>query len=152
MPMGLTCTEFTGDTEKTSLSKIRDAHIIITTPEKWDSMTRRWKDQRKLMLLIKLFLIDEVHMLKDERGATLEAVVSRMKSIESNVRFVALSATIPNAADIAQWLGQNSRLHAVPARLEQFGDSFRPVVLQKHVCGYDGASNMFAFDSVLSQQ
>jgi len=151
-PLGLNCTEFTGDSEKTSLNQIRDAEIIITTPEKWDSMTRRWKDQKKLMLLIKLFLIDEIHMLKDERGATLEAVVSRMKSIDSNVRFVALSATIPNAEDIAAWIGQNPRLQSLPAKLEVFGENFRPVVLQKHVVGFDGGQNMFQFDSTLSKQ
>ncbi|MFL5587016.1 MAG: DEAD/DEAH box helicase, partial [Ktedonobacteraceae bacterium] len=62
-------------------------------------------DHVKLMQLVKLFLLDEVHVLKDSRGATLEAVVSRMKSIGSNVRFVALSATVPNSEDIATWLG-----------------------------------------------
>jgi ATP-dependent DNA helicase HFM1/MER3 len=101
--LGLTCTEATGDTEQRQLNQVRDANIIITTPEKWDSMTRKWKDHSKLMQLVKLFLIDEVHMLKDERGATLEAVVSRMKSIGTKVRFVALSATVPNADDIATW-------------------------------------------------
>lgn len=57
--------------------------IIITTPEKWDMLTRRWKDHRSLVEVIKLFLIDEVHILNDElRGPVLEAVVSRMKTIE----------------------------------------------------------------------
>ena len=58
------------------------------------------------MQLVRLFLVDEVHILKDERGATLEAVVSRMKSVVLNIRFVALSATVPNSEDIAIWLGR----------------------------------------------
>lgn len=46
-------------------------------------LTRRWKDHRSLVEVIKLFLIDEVHILNDElRGPVLEAVVSRMKTIE----------------------------------------------------------------------
>lgn len=57
--------------------------IIITTPEKWDMLTRRWKDHRGLVEVVKLFLIDEVHILNDElRGPVLETVVSRMKTIE----------------------------------------------------------------------
>lgn len=62
--------------------------IIITTPEKWDMLTRRWRDHRGLVEVIKLFLIDEVHILNDEtRGPVLEAVVSRMKTIEVGIIF-----------------------------------------------------------------
>jgi ATP-dependent DNA helicase HFM1/MER3 len=152
-PLGLTCTEATGDTEQRQLNQVRDANIIITTPEKWDSMTRKWKDHAKLMQLVKLFLIDEVHMLKDERGATLEAVVSRMKSIGTNVRFVALSATVPNADDIATWLGKNSACPGLPAFREHFGEEFRPVILQKHICAYPShGSNTFVFENTLNSK
>ena len=97
--LDLRCAELTGDTDHTQLRSISNSEIIITTPEKWDSMTRKWKDHIRLMQLVKLLLIDEVHILKETRGATLEAVVSRMKNIGSNVRFVALSATVPNSED-----------------------------------------------------
>ncbi|KAI7341537.1 P-loop containing nucleoside triphosphate hydrolase protein [Hortaea werneckii] len=116
-------------------SVIGNSTIIVTTPEKWDSMTRKWKDHQKLMQMVKLFLIDEVHMLKDDRGATLEAVVSRMKSVGSNVRFIALSATVPNSEDIAKWLGKDHVNTYLPAVRECFGEEFRPVRLQKHVLG-----------------
>lgn len=55
-----------------------------------------------------------MHVIKDEnRGPTLEVVVSRMKTVQSlsrdlesaspvPVRFVAVSATIPNAEDVSQ--------------------------------------------------
>src|SRR5690606_21368277 len=141
----------------------KNGDLIVTTPEKWDSMTRRWQDQRKLLDLVKLFLvshltfspsiniklklitqIDEVHILKESRGATLEVVVSRMKSIGIHVRFIALSATVPNLEDIATWLGRNST-SPEPAHLERFGEEFRPVRLQKVVYGYKASSNDFAF-------
>jgi ATP-dependent DNA helicase HFM1/MER3 len=116
-------------------------------------MTRKWKDHSKLMQLVKLFLIDEVHSLKDQRGATLEAVISRMKSIGANVRFIALSATVPNADDIAIWLGKNSDSRTLPASREHFGQEFRPVILQKHVCAYPSSSaNMFAFEKTLNSK
>ncbi|KAL2809895.1 Sec63 Brl domain-containing protein [Aspergillus granulosus] len=144
--LGLQCAELTGDTEYIHLRSVRNSQIIITTPEKWDSMTRKWKDHARLMQLVKLFLIDEVHTLKETRGATLEAVVSRMKTFGSNVRFIALSATIPNSEDIATWLGRNSTNQHIPAHRQHFGEEFRPVKLQKFIYGYQASGNDFAFD------
>lgn len=146
--LNLKCAELTGDTDYTQLHSVQNSQILITTPEKWDSMTRKWKDHMRLMQLVKLFLIDEVHILKESRGATLEAVVSRMKNIGSNVRFVALSATIPNSEDIATWLGKDATNQHVPAHREHFGEDFRPVKLQKFVYGYQSNGNDFAFDKV----
>ncbi|KAI9810713.1 MAG: Sec63 [Phylliscum demangeonii] len=111
-------------------------------------MTRKWKDRARLMQLVKLFLIDEVHILKDPRGATLEAVVSRMKGIGQDVRFVALSATVPNLEDVARWLGRNSKQPQFPARFERFGEEFRPVKLQRFVYGYKCNTNEFALDKI----
>jgi ATP-dependent DNA helicase HFM1/MER3 len=148
--LGLKCAELTGDSDVRDLRNVQSANIIITTPEKWDSMTRKWKDYEKLMRLIRVFLIDEVHILKEDRGATLEAVVSRMKSISTDVRFVALSATVPNFHDIAAWLGKNSFEPDIPAANENFGEEFRPVTLQKHVRGYNSNScNDFGFERFL---
>ncbi|KAJ5570592.1 uncharacterized protein N7459_010022 [Penicillium hispanicum] len=150
--LNLKCAELTGDTDHTQLRSVQNSQIIITTPEKWDSMTRKWKDHMRLMELVKLFLIDEVHILKEARGATLEAVVSRMKSIGSNVRFVALSATVPNSEDIATWLGKDATNQHLPARREHFGEEFRPVKLQKFVYGYQSTANDFAFDKVCASK
>ncbi|XP_027746492.1 probable ATP-dependent DNA helicase HFM1 isoform X4 [Empidonax traillii] len=58
-PIGLTCKELTGDTLIDDLFEIHHADIIITTPEKWDSMTRRWRDN-SIVQLVRLFLIDEI--------------------------------------------------------------------------------------------
>jgi ATP-dependent DNA helicase HFM1/MER3 len=150
--LNLKCAELTGDTDFDHLRNVQQASIIITTPEKWDSVTRKWKDHTRLMQLVKLFLVDEVHILREERGATLEAVVSRMKSVVPNIRFVALSATVPNSEDIATWLGKDSTNQHLPAHREVFGESFRPVQLKKHVYGFEGSRNNFAFESMLTQK
>jgi ATP-dependent DNA helicase HFM1/MER3 len=147
--LNLQCAELTGDTNQAEMARVRDASIIVTTPEKWDSITRKLADHHKLVHTVKLFLIDEVHILKDIRGATLEAVVSRMKTMGADVRFVALSATVPNSHDIAIWLGKDHTNAHLPAHRETFGEDFRPVKLQKHVYGYDGLMNDFAFDKAL---
>ena len=151
-PLGLRCEELTGDSDVSSLHHIQKADVIITTPEKWDSMTRRWKDHEKLVRLIKLLLIDEVHILNKDRGAALEVVVSRMKSIRSGTRIIALSATVPNSQDIATWLGKSDEVPMAPAIHRRFGEEFRPVVLKRHVCGYQSGSNPFGFDAFLTKK
>jgi len=86
--------------------------IILTTPEKLDSLTRKSRDYASFTTSVALFLIDEAHLLNENhRGPTLESVVSRIRTIRlfanarCSLRFVACSATIPNGADIAEWLG-----------------------------------------------
>lgn len=144
--------ELTGDTSQAEMRRVRQATIIITTPEKWDSITRSWSDHRKLLDLVELFLIDEVHLLKEPRGSTLEAVVSRMKTRGADVRFVALSATVPNSDDVARWLGRDHTNPGIPACRATFGEEFRPVKLQKFVYGFDSRTNDYQFDTFLNEQ
>ncbi|KAJ1328172.1 ATP-dependent DNA helicase HFM1/MER3 [Microdochium nivale] len=149
--MNVTCIELTGDTSQAQARRVGSASIIVTTPEKWDSITRKWSDHRKLLEMVRLVLIDEVHILKDIRGATLEAVVSRMKTIGAHVRFVALSATVPNIEDIATWLGLNHGNQTSPARFEAFSEELRPVQLKKYVYGFKSMSNEFMFQQSLEK-
>ncbi|KAM7400961.1 hypothetical protein PAMA_005250 [Pampus argenteus] len=156
-PLGLNCKELTGDTEIDDFFEIQDSHIILTTPEKWDSMTRRWKDNC-LLQLVRLFLIDEVHVVKDAtRGATLEVVVSRMKAVHTyrtaktpeedlSMRVLAVSATIPNISDIADWLSNERG----PAKYLDLDDSYRPVKLRKVVLGFPCSPNQTEFKFDLS--
>lgn len=150
--MTMPVSELTGDTSRAEMRNVREAKIIVTTPEKWDSVTRSWADHRKLLDLVELFLIDEVHILKESRGATLEAVVSRMKTYGTKVRFIALSATVPNSGDIATWLGKNCTNPHTPAHQEVFGEEFRPVKLVKAVHGFDSRLGDHPFDSYLNGQ
>ena len=50
-------------------------NMLITTPEKWDVVTR--KADGGLTSLVKLLIIDEVHLLHDERGPVIESLVAR---------------------------------------------------------------------------
>jgi len=50
---------------------VANNHLIFICQEKWDSISRRWKDNKAIIKQIQLFMIDEVHMLNDSsRGAT----------------------------------------------------------------------------------
>lgn len=151
-PLGVDCVEITGDSDQWQMKRVGGAGIIVTTPEKWDSMTRKWKDHRRLIQLIRLFLIDEVHTLNENRGPTLEAVVSRMKTATENIRFIALSATVPNSDDVASWLGRDSSHQDLPAARETFGEDFRPVKLQRHVAGFTSNGNDHQFNKYLDSK
>jgi pre-mRNA-splicing helicase BRR2 len=48
----------------------------VTTPEKWDIITRKSGD-RAYLDLVKLIIIDEIHLLHDLRGPVLESIVAR---------------------------------------------------------------------------
>ena len=50
--------------------------MLVTTPEKWDVVTRK-SSTDVLIQLVKLLIIDEVHLLHDDRGAVLESLVAR---------------------------------------------------------------------------
>lgn len=150
--MAMPVSELTGDTSRAEMKNVREAKIIVTTPEKWDSLTRSWSDHRRLLDLVELFLIDEVHILRESRGATLEAVVSRMKTYGAKVRFLALSATIPNSNDIAAWLGKSHTSPQEPAHREVFGEECRPVRLAKVVYGFDCKMGDHPFDAFLNGQ
>ena len=85
--IGLSVLEVTGDIDiRNSLRLIAKASIIITTPEKWDSLTRVWKNHIFLLGCVDLLLVDEVHHLGEERGATLEALVVRMRMLNQVYR------------------------------------------------------------------
>lgn len=56
----------TGETS-TDLKLLGKGNIIISTPEKWDILSRRWK-QRKNVQNVNLFIVDEVHLIGGENG------------------------------------------------------------------------------------
>ncbi len=76
--------------------------IIVTTNEKADSLLRhraRWMEE------ISLVIADEVHLLNEaERGPTLEVVLARMLQVNPKMQTLALSATMGNVNEIAEWL------------------------------------------------
>ena len=131
--LGIRCREYTGDMHLTK-AEIVQTQIIVTTPEKWDVVTRKGTGDTELVQKVRLLIIDEVHMLHDERGAVLESLVARterqVESTQSLIRIVGLSATLPNFIDVADFLKVNRH-----AGLFYFDGSFRPVPLEQHFIG-----------------
>ena len=94
--------------------------IIITTNEKADSLLRhraKWMDE------ISLVIADEVHLLNDaERGSTLEVVLARLMQTNPDTQILALSATINNVQEIAEWL-----------KADYVTTEWRPILLKEGV-------------------
>ena len=108
-PLGIIVKELTGDMQLTK-TEIMQTQMLITTPEKWDVVTRKPGDV-SLAQLVRLLIIDEVHLLHGDRGPVVEALVARtLRMVESSqtmIRVVGLSATLPNYLDVAQFLRVN---------------------------------------------
>ncbi|KAI7509278.1 Sec63-domain-containing protein [Hortaea werneckii] len=134
--LGIQVRELTGDMQLTK-AEISATQIIVTTPEKWDVVTRKSTGDTELVQKVRLLIIDEVHMLHDERGAVLESLVARterqVESTQSLIRIIGLSATLPNYTDVADFLKVNRM-----AGLFYFDQSFRPVPLEQHFLGVKG--------------
>ncbi|XP_006824124.2 activating signal cointegrator 1 complex subunit 3-like [Saccoglossus kowalevskii] len=126
-PLGIAVKELTGDMQLTK-SEIQKTQMLVTTPEKWDVVTRKSTGDVALTQLVKLLIIDEVHLLHEDRGAVIECLVARtlrqVESSQSMIRIVGLSATLPNYLDVAKFL------HVSPyLGLFFFDGRFRPVPL-----------------------
>lgn len=161
--LGLRVKEWTGDTQLTK-KEIHETQMFVLTPEKWDVVTRKVEEipqdnvdgpkkpgatkkkteDTALSLLVRLLIIDEVHLLHDERGPVIETIVARtlrqvsfFEQIQKNlsdcfqmeryhveVRIVGLSATLPNYPDVAQFLGVD-----LEKGLFFFDGRFRPIPL-----------------------
>lgn len=142
---GIRVESVTGDLAPSlSDAKLNSADLILTTAEKWDSITRNigLNHTFDFAAHVSLLLLDEVHQIGESRGPTLESVVTRMlvshdqsesansSSTTSHLRVIAASATIGNTDDVGKWL-RVSRNH-----IKVFGASYRPVSLDFQVFGY----------------
>ncbi|KDN42996.1 P-loop containing nucleoside triphosphate hydrolase protein [Tilletiaria anomala UBC 951] len=154
-PLGITVAELTGDTHFRDVKAAKSARVLVTTPDKWDATTRRFLQQQKLQSRVRLVMIDEVHMLRDARGPRLEAVVARVKVHGNSVRIIALSATVPNVQDVADWIGNdNSQAHTsskLSAQVFRFGEEYRPVPLKRFVYGY-GKHEVAGYSNALDKK
>lgn len=147
--------ELTGDMQLTK-KEIEQTHVIVTTPEKWDVITRKSSTQQALLSQVKLLIIDEVHLLADERGPVIETIVARtlrrVESTQSMIRIVGLSATLPNYVDVASFLRvyvpagdarmQNAATNGGNGGLFFFDSTYRPVPLDQTFIGISTNANL----------
>lgn len=99
---------------------LQEYDLIITTSEKFDSLIRHkaaWLSE------VKIVVIDEIHLLNDaERGPTLEILITLLRQLLKDIQIIALSATIGNPEELAEWLNANLVI-----------DDWRPIELRKGI-------------------
>ncbi|MFB6143351.1 MAG: ATP-dependent DNA helicase [Halorientalis sp.] len=99
---------------------LADADVVVATSEKVDSLVRNdaaWIED------LSVVVADEVHLVDDgERGPTLEVTLAKLRQLNADLQTVALSATIGNAAELAEWLDA-----------ELVDSEWRPIELRKGV-------------------
>lgn len=108
----------TGELDSSS-KYLSNFDFIFSTYEKLDSLLihrAEWLQQ------IGVLIIDEVHELDSDRGATLEMIITKLHILNPKMQIVALSATIPNADELATWL-----------KAELVESTYRPVPLKEGV-------------------
>lgn len=108
----------TGELDSSS-KYLSNFDFIFSTFEKLDSLLihrAEWLQQ------IGVLIIDEVHELDSDRGATLEMIITKLRILNPKIQIVALSATIPNADELATWL-----------KAELVESNYRPVPLKEGV-------------------
>jgi helicase len=94
--------------------------ILVATSEKADALLRKgapWLDR------LGCVVADEVHLMRDpDRGPTLEVSLTRLRRLRPELQVVALSATVGNSREVADWL-----------KARHIASRFRPVPLKSGV-------------------
>jgi helicase len=99
--LGIKVAESTGDYDEVD-AKLHRYDIVISTSEKADSLLRH---RTKWLEGISVVVADEVHLMNDpDRGPTLEVTLVKFRTFNPGAQLIALSATIKNAAELAEWL------------------------------------------------
>ena len=91
----------TGDFDSSG-SYLSNKDVIFTTYERLNSLITHkaeWLGQ------IGLLVVDEIHVLGSDRGPALEMLVTKLRFLNKEMQILGLSATIPNAKELAEWLG-----------------------------------------------
>lgn len=100
--------------------------IAICTIERANAIVNRLLEQKSIDT-IGMIVVDEVHLISDSnRGYILELLLTKIlfssRILNANIRIVAMSATLPNAQLVQNWLNA-----------EFYQTDFRPIELREMI-------------------
>ncbi len=122
---------FTGETIRRSAFRPSYAttRLYVMTPERLDACLRNWRTHWSWIPDVSLVIVDEFHLLGiDQRGARLEGALTRLFRLNPFVRVLGLSATLPNIAELADWLGGDF-----------YASNWRQIPLEKKIVRFTSA-------------
>lgn len=100
-PLGVRVGLTMGDYDRIDPS-LEKFDVIIATSERADSLLRHRPGWLKSLTVV---VADEVHLINDgDRGPTLEVTLAKLRQVNPSAQVIALSATIGNSQEIADWL------------------------------------------------
>ncbi len=106
--LGLNVVELIGETAADTKALER-GNIIISTPDKWDMLSRRWK-QRKNVQNIALFIVDELHLIGGRSGPVIEVRIRANISISCALVNILNFPTLATLINVLHSLTSNTRL------------------------------------------
>ena len=81
-----------------------------------------------------MIVIDEIHLLGQDRGPVIEIIVSRMnyigQKLNKKIRMIGLSTALANGVDVSNWFG------CKPHFFYNFKPEVRPVPIKIHFQGF----------------
>ena len=108
----------------------QDAQLLVMTPERLDACTRFWRHHWSWIPKVDLLVVDEFHLLGEQRRSSrLEGGLSRFRRLNPFVQMLALSATLGNRRELADWLDG-----------VEYVSDWRPVPLQWRIVRYRKAT------------
>lgn len=105
-----------------SKREMSETQMIVTTPEKWDVITRKGGDVA-VAASVKLLIIDEVHLLNDDRGPVIETLIARtQRQVLNSPMLIALfsDSVPPKSLSNVGCLKYENRFKAVQIRQTGF--------------------------------
>ena len=108
----------TGDLDSSS-SYLKSFDVIMTTYEKLASLLRH---KSEWLNDVGCIIVDEIHELDSDRGPVLEIALTQLRINNPKIKVLGLSATIPNAKELSEWL-----------KAELVESDFRPTKLREGV-------------------
>lgn len=109
----------------------QDAQLLVMTPERLDACTRFWRSHWSWIPEVELLVVDEFHLVGEpRRGSRLEGGISRFRRLNPFARVLALSATLGNREQLADWLDGID-----------YVSGWRPVPLQWRIVRYRKATD-----------
>lgn len=101
-PLGIEVGLAIGDADS-PIPHLNRYNILVATAEKVDSLLR--SKSQGLINALSVTVLDEIHFINDaSRGPTLEILTARIRQLNPGTQILALSATVSNAHEMAQWL------------------------------------------------
>jgi hypothetical protein len=106
-PLGFSVSHLYGGLRFSGVDRelVNEGHVTIATPEKAKAMLRAAPE---LFVSVKLVVIDEGHLLgENKRNVRNELFLENLRLLthKSGARILLLSAVLPNADDLAAWVG-----------------------------------------------